>query len=104
MPSPLGITLTSMGQPSASCGHQPRNRQSWEQRSPQGLSVRPLLEQADSALLTSHPVHYIPQLKVQPLMSGHGTSATCFGGQYLPQEPKAWHEGTCHRPVSQLMC
>lgn len=88
MPSPLGITLMSMGQPSASCGNQPskvHGQCSAEKAT--GLSVRPLLDRADPALLYSQPIS-IQALKVQPLMSDHEPSATCFGGQYLTREPK----------------
>lgn len=45
MPSPLGITLMSMGQPSASCGHQASN----VHKGRSSHSVHPLLDQALSA-------------------------------------------------------
>lgn len=56
-----------------------------------GLSVRPLLDQADSALLYSQLVSTDP-LKVQLLMSGYECSITCFGGSTYPGSQKTWHE------------
>lgn len=50
-----------------------------------GLSVRPLLDQADSALLYAPPVFHPP--KVQPVMSGHESMASPYLGSQ-----KTWHE------------
>lgn len=48
-----------------------------------GISVRPLLDQADSARLYSNQY-------LHPPTQGPATEAstTCFGGQCLPREPK----------------
>lgn len=83
MPSPLGITLMSIGQPSASCGYQPAKQCSREQRRPQGSQCA--LCWIRQTLQVSIPNQYLHTPTQGPATEA---STTCFDGQYLPREPK----------------